>query len=166
MGEGDEFSRENITFAGVADVVYQFFMLLSADTGIPITRLFGVSPAGLNSTGQSDQLNYYDVVANRQEIELAPMLRELTRIIAEWKGIEEPNIVFNPLKQMTEKEKAECGKLKEDAELAKAQRYQAYIDMGVMDGYMAEYLEFGGALRNIPMPEALEVPEALEAPED
>lgn len=165
LGEDDDFVRENIQFSGVAEVIYQFFMLLSADTGIPITRLFGVSPAGLNSTGESDQLNYYDVVANRQEVELAPILRELVHIIAAWQGIEEPNIVFNPLKQMTEKEKAELEKLREDAELVKMQRYQGYVDMGVMESYMVEHLEFGDALHKIPMPEGPEVPAVEEAPE-
>lgn len=164
LGEDDEFVRENIQFSGVAEVLYQFFMMLSADTGIPITRLFGVSPAGLNSTGESDQLNYYDVVVNRQEIELATILREIVHIVAEWQGIEEPNIVFNPLKQMTEKEKAELEKLKQDAELVKMQRYQGYSDMGVMESYMVEHLEFGDALQKIPVPEVEEAPEVEEIP--
>lgn len=165
LGKDDDFVRENIQFSGVAEVIYQFFMMLSADTGIPITRLFGVSPAGLNSTGQSDQLNYYDVVANRQEIELAPILREIVHIIAEWRNIEEPNIVFNPLKQMTDKEKAELEKLKADTETAKMQRYQGYIDMGVMADYMVDYLEFGGSLQKIPLPEGDDIPEVQESEE-
>ncbi|MDR2494673.1 MAG: DUF1073 domain-containing protein [Spirochaetaceae bacterium] len=166
LDKDDEYKRETASFSGVSDVIYQLFMMLSANTGYPITRLFGVSPAGLNSTGESDQLNYYDMVASRQETELAPILRTIVRIIAEWHGIEEPNIVFNPLKQMTEKEKAELEKIREDSALVTANKYQAYINAGIMEPHEARYLQFRDTLDHIPVPEEGTLPPVQPAPEE
>jgi hypothetical protein len=160
----EDFVRENITFAGLSDIIYQLFTMLSAQVGIPLTRLFGVSPAGLNSTGESDQLNYYDMVASMQETSLAPKLRYLVHMIAEKEGKPEPNIKFNPLKQLTKKEESELKKQDEDAELVKAQRYQAYVDMGVMEAYQVEHIEFGDALEEIPVPKDLKLPPVVPVP--
>jgi phage-related protein (TIGR01555 family) len=160
----EDFVRENIAFTGLADIIYQLFTMLSAQVGIPLTRLFGVSPAGLNSTGESDQLNYYDMVAAMQETILAPKLRYLIHMISEKDGIPEPNIKFNPLKQMTDKEKSDLRKQDEDAELVKAQRYQAYIDMNVMEAYQVEHIEFGDSLQDIPVPKDLELPPVQPVP--
>ncbi|GHV78626.1 hypothetical protein AGMMS49944_04170 [Spirochaetia bacterium] len=160
----EDFVRENISFTGLSDIIYQLFTMLSAQVGIPITRLFGVSPAGLNSTGESDQLNYYDMVAAMQETTLAPKLRYLVHMISEKEGKPEPNIKFNPLKQMTDKEKSDLKKQDEDAELVKAQRYQAYVDMGVMEAYQVEHIEFGDALEKIPVPKDLELPPVQPVP--
>jgi phage-related protein (TIGR01555 family) len=160
----EDFVRENITFSGLSDIIYQLFTMLSAQVGIPITRLFGVSPAGLNSTGENDQLNYYDMVASMQETSLAPKLRYLVHMIAEKEGKPEPNIKFNPLKQMTKKEESDLKKQDEDAELVKAQRYQAYIDIGVMEAYQVEHIEFGDALQDIPVPKDLELPPVVPVP--
>jgi phage-related protein (TIGR01555 family) len=164
MDADEDFVRENISFAGLSDIIYQLFTMLSAQVGIPLTRLFGVSPAGLNSTGESDQLNYYDMVASTQEITLAPKLRYLTHLVAEKENIPEPNIKFNALKQMTDKENSDLKKQDEDSELVKAQRYQAYMDMGVMEAYQVEHIEFGDALQNIPAPKDLELPPVQPIP--
>jgi hypothetical protein len=160
----EDFVRENITFSGLSDIIYQIFTMLSAQVGIPITRLFGVSPSGLNATGESDMLNYYDMVASSQETSLAPKLRYLVHLIADKEGIPEPNVKFNALKQMTDKEKSDLKKQDEDAELIKAQRYQAYVDMGVMEAYQVEHIEFGDALEKIPVPKDLELPPVQPVP--
>jgi phage-related protein (TIGR01555 family) len=161
---GEDFVRESVSFAGVSDVVYQFFMILSAEVGVPISRLFGVTPAGLNSTGEGDMQNYQDVVEAAQETQLAPGLRYLVHLIAEKEGKPEPNIIFNPLKQMTEKEVEELDEIKEKKLLAKAQRYQAFVDMGVMEAYQVEAIEFGDSLEKIPAPKELKLPPVVPAP--
>jgi phage-related protein (TIGR01555 family) len=155
FGEGEDFTRENITFTGIPEVLYNIFMLVSACTGYPITRLFGVSPAGLNSTGEGDMRNYYDMVRALQRSDAEPIVARLAEIISEWKGLEEPYIKWRPLEQLTEKEQAEMEKLKRDAESAKASTYQAYINAGIMEPYEARALEFGDTLDKIPVPDGL-----------
>jgi len=166
----DDFIRENVSFAGVSDVLYIIFMLVSSCTQIPITRLFGVSPAGMNATGESDMRNYYDKVRSKQGTDAAPVLLRLVRIISEWKKLPEPYVKWNALQQLSPKEQAEVEKLEADTEQVKAQTYQAYINAGIIQDYEARYLQFGDTLDKIPVPEDMlpsvsTLPEVQELPE-
>lgn len=145
----ESFERDTLSFGGVSDVMYQFMMMTSAATGYPMTKLFGISPGGLNSTGEADMYQYYDMVKAKQETELLPIIERLVKIISEWQKIPEPEIVFNPLEQMTEKEQAELEEKKAQTEKLKADTYQQYIDMGIMSPEIVEELEFGDTLQKI-----------------
>lgn len=143
----DDYIRDTISFNGISDVLYQFFMLISASTGYPLTKLFGVSPAGLNSSGDSDTYSYYDNVKRKQELDLKPAIKFFCKIISEWKNIPEPKIIFNSLEQMTEKEQAELEEKKANTEKTKAETYEKYMEMGIMEPYIVEELEFGDSLK-------------------
>jgi phage-related protein (TIGR01555 family) len=162
----EDFARDTVSFQGVPEILYIIFMLISADTGYPITRLFGVSPGGMNATGESDMRNYYDAVRSEQELILQPVLLRLVKIISEWQKIEEPYVEFIPLETMNEKERADLEKVKVDAESVKAQTYRTYIDAGILEPYEARFLEFGNTLDNIPVPEEDKLPpvETIEEP--
>lgn len=149
MDTDEDYIRENASFAGIPEVMYQFFMLICSASGYPMTRLFGVSPAGLNSTGDGDTYRYYDKVESEQKTKLLPILYRLTYIYSEWRKIEKPKIEFNPLEQMTEKEQAELEEKKANTEKTKMETYQGYIDMGIMTPEIVEELEFGDTLKEI-----------------
>lgn len=149
MDMDEDYIRDTISFSGVSDVLYQFMMLTSASTGYPMTKLFGISPAGLNSTGDSDMYQYYDMVRAKQQTELLPILERLIHIISQWQKIPEPKIIFNPLEQMTEKEQAELEEKKANTEYRKMETYQGYINMGIMSPEIVEELEFGDTLKEI-----------------
>jgi phage-related protein (TIGR01555 family) len=154
----EDYTRDAVSFNGVPEVLYIIFMLISADTGYPITRLFGVSPAGMNATGESDMRNYYDTVRSKQTFQLQPILLRLVNIIAEWLGIEEPYIRFAPLQTMNEKEQAELNKLNADKDKIEADTYKVYVDMGVLEPYEVRFLKFGNTLDIIPVPKDFELP--------
>ena len=149
MDTDEDYIRENASFTGIPEVMYQFFMLICSASGYPMTRLFGVSPAGLNSTGDGDTYRYYDKVESEQKTKLLPILYRLTYIYSEWRNIEKPKIEFNPLEQMTEKEQAELDEKKANTEKTKMETYQGYIDMGIMTPEIVEELEFGDTLKEI-----------------
>lgn len=149
MDSNEEYVRDTLSFTGVSDVMYQFFMMICAASNYPMTRLFGISPGGLNSTGDSDTYQYYDTVESKQKTDLLPILNRLIDIYSEWKNIEKPKIVFNPLEQMTEKEEAEVEEKKAQTEKLKADTYQQYIDMGIMSPEVVEELEYGDTLKEI-----------------
>lgn len=149
MDTDEDYVRDTLSFAGVSDILYQFMMITSACTGYPMTKLFGISPGGLNSTGDSDTYQYYDMVRAEQKIQLLPILEKLVHIISQWQNIEEPTIEFNPLEQMTEKEQAELEERKANTEYRKMEMYQGYIDMGIMTPEIVEELEFGDTLKEI-----------------
>lgn len=149
MDTNEDFVRDNASFGGISEVLYQFMMMTSSATGYPMTKLFGISPGGLNSTGDSDMYQYYDMVKANQMNKLLPIIERIVHIISEWQRIPEPKIVLNPLEQMTEKEQAELEEKKAMTEKMKMETYQGYIDMGIMTPDIVEELEFGDSLKEI-----------------
>jgi hypothetical protein len=160
----EDYIRETLQLGGVDAVLHIIMMLVSADTGYPITRLFGVSPAGMNATGESDMRNYYDKVRSRQQRLLKPMLIRIVQIISEWRNLPEPFIEFRPLKQMSEKERAELEKMRAEKDQIAANTYKTYIDMGAMEPYEARFLQFGDSLDKIPVPEEDALPPVETVP--
>ena len=108
----DEFKTFSYSFSGLPDLLLQFGQQISGCTGIPLVRLFGQSPAGLNSTGESDLRNYYDKIKAGQKNTLAPPLEQtlypvLFRSVLGSAIPEGFELRFNPLWQLSEKERAE-----------------------------------------------------------
>lgn len=110
MDAEDEFEAHQYTFSGLDNVLLQFGQQVSGAVGIPLVRLFGQSPAGLNSTGESDIRNYYDNVKQAQERKLKPGVAKLFGVLfRSLMGTEPPDnfkIRFNPLWQLSDAEKA------------------------------------------------------------
>lgn len=110
----DEFQAHAYTFSGLDQMLLQFGQQLSGATGIPLVRLFGQSPAGLNSTGEADIRNYYDSIKALQ----ARMLRRPLNLIFDvlYRSVtgEAPSEAFgydfNPLWQLTEEQRATIAK--------------------------------------------------------
>lgn len=138
--EGEDYDYKQITFSGVKDVIDSTCNMLSAVTNIPQTKLFGRSPAGENSTGESDMENYYTFVGKIQKLNLKNNMGTLIDIIliagrfkGEFETIPDYELGFNPLWSLSEKEQAEVDKEKADTEYVKAQTAQIYVEMQVLD---------------------------------
>ena len=56
------FDYHSANVSGLDALLDKFAVRLSAAADIPMTRLFGTSPAGMNATGESDTRNWYDTV--------------------------------------------------------------------------------------------------------
>lgn len=67
IDSNDEFDVSTYSFTGLPETILQLGQQLSGGTQIPLVRFFGQSPAGLNSTGESDLITYYDGVNTKQE---------------------------------------------------------------------------------------------------
>ena len=70
MDSEDEFEAHQYSFSGLEGMMLQFAEQLSGAVGIPLIRLFGQTPSGLNTTGEADLRNYYDNVRQQQERQL------------------------------------------------------------------------------------------------
>ena len=81
--KNDEFQTFSYSFTGLPDVLVQLGQQVSGAFGIPLVRLFGQSPAGLNSTGESDLRNYYDNVKKQQKTMLRSGVKRLLNAIYE-----------------------------------------------------------------------------------
>ncbi len=106
----DDMQMQSYTFSGLDQVLLAFGQQLSGASDIPLTRLFGQSPAGLNSTGDSDIKTYYDGILRQQESQLRwPMLLLLEIESRNIFGMPLPrdvNFTFAPLWQMRDTEKS------------------------------------------------------------
>ena len=114
----DDWQQKNLSFTGLPEISDRAAAYLSGMADIPQTRLFGRSPAGMNSTGDSDMKNYYAQVQSRQKIDLTPCIHPLIEcVIQSALGLRPPEIYYewNPLDTPTEKEAAEIEKLYADA---------------------------------------------------
>ena len=138
--DGEDWDFKSIPFSGVKDVIDTTCNMLSAVTNIPQTILFGRSPAGENSTGDSDFENYYNYIERIQKLMLKKNVRTLLDILfkagrANGEIQEEPDykLTFNPLWSLSDTEQANVDKVRADIELVKAQTAQAYVQMQAMD---------------------------------
>lgn len=78
---GTKFDRKAISFSGVAELWDRIMQVSAGAADIPMTRLWGRSPAGMNATGESDLINYYQNVNTRQTNEIEPACTLLDQVI-------------------------------------------------------------------------------------
>jgi phage-related protein (TIGR01555 family) len=107
----DEYKRETVNVAGLAELWDRLCIALAAIADMPVTLLMGQSPKGLGNEGESDIRFFYDRVAAAQRKELLPQIERLVRIIIKALKLKEPDtweVWFHPLYQPTEKEQAEA----------------------------------------------------------
>lgn len=111
LDKKDEFETFNYSFGGLSDVLTQLAMQISGALQIPMTRLFGISPGGLNATGDSDISHYVDSIHRQQEMRLRSPITKLLHILSRSElGKDLPEgctFKFNSLKVMEDEDKAE-----------------------------------------------------------
>ena len=137
--EGETFERKATPVTGLPELLDRFERRLAAATGMPLTRLMGMSPGGLNATGESDQTFFYDRVKTYQEERLQPALERIIEILLRVAGAEVDSwsIEWCPLWQPTEKEKAEVRKIYMEIDTG-------YIGLGVYTEQECAVNRFGG----------------------
>jgi phage-related protein (TIGR01555 family) len=114
LDKNDVFTNTSYSFSGLSDMMLQFGQQLAGATGTPLVRLFGQSPAGLNSTGEADLRMYYDNINAQQEARLRNSMDLVLRIM--WRstfGTPAPDdleFTFTPLWQQTPTDKANNAK--------------------------------------------------------
>ena len=110
-------------FSGLAEVILQFGQQLSGATQIPLVRMFGQSPAGLSSTGESDMRMYYDGISQQQNRHLLVPVTNIYRATATSLGKPIPKgfaIGFKPLWQLSDLEKSDIA-FKDEATISAAE---------------------------------------------
>lgn len=106
----DEFVPHTYTFSGLSDILLQFGQQLSGALGVPMVRLFGQTPTGLNTNGESDLRTYYDEIGQYQRANLTDPMTQILHVVHKSKLGKMPaddfDFEFSPLWQMTEEQKA------------------------------------------------------------
>jgi phage-related protein (TIGR01555 family) len=136
----EDITRDVVSLAGLPQVMDSFAVYVAAAAEMPVTRLMGQSPAGLNATGQADIRWWYDRVRSKQAKLLRPVLNRIVRYIMADLGIAEPanwSIRFEPLWQLNEAELA-------DLRSKQAATDKIYLDAGVVTAEEIALSRFGG----------------------
>lgn len=139
--ELEDFDRKQVPLTGLSDIMREFGSRLAADAGTPMTLLFGMSPGGMNATGEYDSRAWYDKVHANQVHRLKPKIEQACRIAFRALEIEEPGdwyVKFRPLLKPSEKEQAETRKTQSEVD-------KAYVvDMGILGKEEVRSQRFGG----------------------
>jgi hypothetical protein len=118
---GESFTRTPVSFTDLPQLMSQFAQQIAGATGTPLTVLFGISPSGLNATGESDLRQYYETVTRYQN---QSVLRKIRRIFEHIDPSAE--VTIPPVWEPTAKEQAEIRK-------AAAEGDRTWYDMGVLE---------------------------------
>ena len=105
--------QSHSSFSGLSDVLVQFGQQLSGGLQIPLVRLFGQSPSGLNSSGESDLRTYYDGIRQKQQTDIFHGISLTYMLVARSKGIVLPDnfaVDFRSLRELDDSEKTTIAK--------------------------------------------------------
>lgn len=109
----EEYDTKQVAFSQLPEIIQSFLQNVSGAADIPVTRLLGQSPGGLNSTGEADLRNYYDHIQSEQELTVQPAMSVLDEcLIRSALGTRPPELWYSwrSLWQTTDKERADIGK--------------------------------------------------------
>lgn len=81
MDKDDEFGTEQYSFSGLSDIYESFMLDIAGAAEMPVTKIFGRNPAGFNATGESDLVQYYETLEEKQETYLLPIIEKILPII-------------------------------------------------------------------------------------
>jgi hypothetical protein len=144
MDKEETYTRNSASVSGLKDLIDALVLGISCGSGIPVTVLFGQSPAGLNATGASDLRRYYDKINGMQQQILREPFEKLVRYIMlskessfNGKELKDWEIEFPTLWSLDEKEEA-------NRRLAVAQTDAVYLDRGVLTPEEVANSRFGG----------------------
>jgi phage-related protein (TIGR01555 family) len=114
-------SFENVgaaNLAAVPAILDKTFSRVATVAHMPLTRLMGVSPGGMNATGESDLSWWYGQIDVYRELTLKPKILQFLKVLAKSLNIptDKLDVAFPPLWQMSQKETAELRKLTADTD--------------------------------------------------
>lgn len=138
--EGEDFRFESASLAGLDVILDKTWQRLAAAADMPVTRLMGMSPAGLNATGASDVRGWYDRVQAYRETALGPQIETLVEVLAAEAGDQSPAewcVRWPSLWQMSPTEEATHRKTIADTDAV-------YLQHGVVTAAEVAEARYGG----------------------
>jgi hypothetical protein len=126
------------------DLLSLFILRICAAARMPVTKLFGQSPSGLNATAEGDLAFWYDRVSGQQDADLRKQLEYLIKLL--WLAKDGPtggvepkswSLDFESLWQLSQDEETAARK-------TQAETDAVYIDTGVLTPDEVAMSRFGG----------------------
>lgn len=128
--ETEDIIKLETPLAGVTDIVRQTMEMVAAMFGEPVVKLWGVTPGGLNSTGEADMQNHYDHINSVQEkIFRAPLKHALEVLQINKFGAVDDAITFTFAPLGADDDRAVA-----DTQKVKADTAAVLFDRGIVSG--------------------------------
>jgi hypothetical protein len=127
--KNEDFVNVSAPLSGLDKLQAQAQEQMAAIAGIPLVKLFGITPSGLNASSDGEIRAFYDTIESTQERIGTPHLRRLLDLIQMSKfGMIDPDIgfVWQPLWSLDEKGLAEVRKINAETD-------GTYVDHGILD---------------------------------
>jgi phage-related protein (TIGR01555 family) len=124
----EQWQQKQITWAGIPAMMEAFLLVVAGAADIPMTRLLGQSPKGLQSTGDSEERDYQSMIAARQQEQLVPALDRIDELLIRSTLGSRPSDIYysmGPLQDASEKDAALM-------EYQLAQTIKEYADTGLL----------------------------------
>lgn len=144
IGADETYEKKTTPVSGIDQLIHTFELAVSSVSGIPHSKLFGISVGGLSNTEKSDIRNFYDTIKSKQNKILKPGLDKLIRYIVLSRDVKlasrDPKdycVDFTSLWQLDELDQAEL-------KLKNAQSDNIYINAGVLSNEMVSRSRFFG----------------------
>jgi len=124
----EEWDTREVSWPGIPDILFAFLNVVAGAADIPLTRLLGVSPKGLQSNGDGEERDYLSMIRARQNELLAPALDRIDEVLIPSALGSRPSDIyyeFAPLSVMDEKDAAAI-------EFQASQTVKNYSDTGLL----------------------------------
>jgi phage-related protein (TIGR01555 family) len=141
---GETLERKATPLSGMPELLALFILRMCAAARMPVTKLFGQSPSGLNTTAEGDLAFWYDRVESQQDADLRKQLEYLIKLL--WLAKEGPTggvepeswaLDFEKLWQLSQLEEVQARKTQSETDAT-------YIDTGVLTEDEVARSRFGG----------------------
>ena len=116
LTDKEEFIQSVTSLAGLDKIQAQAYESIASSATIPINKLFGQTPTGLNNSGAYDLANFNDTIKGYQNNIIKPFIDKVLEILLnefEYSDIQ-AEFIFNPLEQLNELELAQANNLQAD----------------------------------------------------
>ena len=90
----ETFDQKNMQLSGVKDLIWEYLKMVAASVGIPATRFLSASPDGMNATGESDLINYIELLQGLQKDIFEPRLKIVDKLLAAHYGLNEKEFKY------------------------------------------------------------------------
>lgn len=97
LDDAEKYDTKSIALSGVKDLIWEYLKIVAAAVGIPATRFLSASPDGMNATGQSDLVNYIDMLQGLQVAIFDPRLQFMDKLLCAHYGIPEFSYEWNDI---------------------------------------------------------------------
>jgi phage-related protein (TIGR01555 family) len=142
----EDYSRISHAFTGIPELLEADQYLVAAAACMPITKLFGRSPAGENATGEHDEANWTAIVESAQEEDYSEPIIKIVKLIAASIGaqdLENWGIKWHPTESHTSKQRLEIEKIVAETDLLR-------VNLGIEESAMVSWRFGQGEYRSDP----------------